>query len=219
MFTEFKDILSTIFERVYANTVNTTKCYRGDSLEDIRKIYTEEKAKVVASVLGEEFIQFLAAQAIFQQEELKNRLICTLFFNSSWCSKELKQFCPPRSSDDLCLLFCLNLSSMVWKHASLSIGWCNFAKKVRKFEKFRMIIIIIVYYFRVLTATKKYINLSQITYFNFCVKADVKYMLILKIGCKSCSPYLSISKKELDGRWNFYFYIYTQTFHIYIDHS
>ena len=26
--------------------------------------------------------------------------------------KELKQFCLPRSSDDLCLLFCINPSSM-----------------------------------------------------------------------------------------------------------
>ena len=50
-----------------------------------------------------------------------------LFFQSSWCKssyssnrpavqnsycdKELKQFCPPSSSDDFCLLFCINPSS------------------------------------------------------------------------------------------------------------
>ena len=28
------------------------------------------------------------------------------FFKSSQCSKELNHFCPPSSSDDLCLLFC-----------------------------------------------------------------------------------------------------------------
>ena len=63
--------------------------------------------------------------------------ICTLFFNSSWCKsaysstcpganqlilqlvlvqnsrhgKELKQVCPPRTSEDLCILFCINHSS------------------------------------------------------------------------------------------------------------
>ena len=30
----------------------------------------------------------------------------------SWRGKELNQFCPPSSSDDLCLLFCTNYSSM-----------------------------------------------------------------------------------------------------------
>ena len=32
--------------------------------------------------------------------------------NNSKCSKELNQFCPPNSSNDLCLLFCLYPSSM-----------------------------------------------------------------------------------------------------------
>ena len=38
------------------------------------RIYTEEKAKLVAAVWGTEFIQCLAALVILHQEELKNRL-------------------------------------------------------------------------------------------------------------------------------------------------
>ena len=39
-----------------------------------RRIYTEEKAKVVATVWGTEFIQFLATLAILHQDDLKNRM-------------------------------------------------------------------------------------------------------------------------------------------------
>ena len=49
-----------------------------------RRIYTEEKAKVVAASWGTELLQFLATLAILQQDEMKNRLKCTLFFNSFW---------------------------------------------------------------------------------------------------------------------------------------
>ena len=38
------------------------------------RIYTEEKAKLVAAVWGTEFIQCLAALVNLHQEELKNRL-------------------------------------------------------------------------------------------------------------------------------------------------
>ena len=71
-----------------------------------RRIYTEEKAKVVAAVWGSELIQLLAAQAILHQYDLKNRMNSyfssfhpdaiypflyiirvqlILFFISSWC--------------------------------------------------------------------------------------------------------------------------------------
>ena len=43
------------------------------SIHHGRRIYTEEKAKVVAAAWGTEFIQFLAVLAIFQ--DLKNRMI------------------------------------------------------------------------------------------------------------------------------------------------
>ena len=65
-----------------------------------------------------------------QQDELKNRLIAPysstrpgadqpilqiVLIQNNKRSKELKQFCPPTSSDDLCLLFCINSSSMLYK--------------------------------------------------------------------------------------------------------
>ena len=71
-----------------------------------RRIYTEVLAKVVAASWGTELLQFLAALAILDQDDLKSWLFCTiynlkkrvqnslilqlvlvqnsLFFNSSW---------------------------------------------------------------------------------------------------------------------------------------
>ena len=97
-----------------------------------RRIYTEEKAKVVAVVWGTELIQFLAAPAILHQDDLKNRT------NSSFSSyhpgaekllrgKELNAFCSPNSSDDLCLLLCINTSSMFAVHycTALQCVWSD----------------------------------------------------------------------------------------------
>ena len=39
-----------------------------------KRIYTEEKAKVVAAVWGTEFIQLFVTLAIFHQDDLKKRL-------------------------------------------------------------------------------------------------------------------------------------------------
>ena len=41
---------------------------------DRRRIKTEKKAKVVASVGGKEFIKFLAALAVLHSKILKNRI-------------------------------------------------------------------------------------------------------------------------------------------------
>ena len=41
-----------------------------------RRINTEAKANVVASVEGTEFIQFLAALAVLNLDDLKNRINC-----------------------------------------------------------------------------------------------------------------------------------------------
>ena len=74
-----------------------------------RRIKTEEKAKVVASVWGEEFIQFLATLAILPRTILKNRMNLSFFksswynlsYNSnrpvqnSWRGKEFNKFFPP----------------------------------------------------------------------------------------------------------------------------
>ena len=71
------------------------------------RISTEEKAKVVAAVLGIEFIKFLAAPVF----------VC------------------PRSSDDLCLFFCIYLSSLVptlgdsWQEKSRESGFGPAARK------------------------------------------------------------------------------------------
>ena len=45
-----------------------------------RRIFAEEKAKVVAAVWGTAFIEFIAALAILHQGKLKNRM--TLSFSS-----------------------------------------------------------------------------------------------------------------------------------------
>ena len=39
-----------------------------------RRINTEEKAKVVAAVWGTEFLQFLAALAVFHYDDVKNKM-------------------------------------------------------------------------------------------------------------------------------------------------
>ena len=39
-----------------------------------RKIYTEDKAKVVAAFWGTEFIQFLAELAVLHQDDMKKRM-------------------------------------------------------------------------------------------------------------------------------------------------
>ena len=101
------------------------------------RIYTEEEAKVVAAVQGTEFIKFLAALQIQRQDDLKKRIdrkvdICRIgalekwmifkftphqtitlpkwmFFKSSLLLHGIR---PLNSRDDLCLLCCINPSSM-----------------------------------------------------------------------------------------------------------
>ena len=56
-----------------------------------KRIKTEEKAKVVSTVWGKEFIQFLAALAILHytvqcRTIFKNRMNWFFFFKSSWCN-------------------------------------------------------------------------------------------------------------------------------------
>ena len=95
----------------------------------LQRIKTEEKAMVVASVWGEEFIQFLASLAILPRTICKNRLNSTFSFKSSWCNSPYYSNRPigktasaarnlinssllPNRIDDLCLNFCLYPSSM-----------------------------------------------------------------------------------------------------------
>ena len=50
-----------------------------------RRMETEAKAKVVASIWGTEFIQFLTAQ-FFTRTILKSRMKSFFFFKLSWCN-------------------------------------------------------------------------------------------------------------------------------------
>ena len=63
-----------------------------------RRIKTEEKAKVVASVWGEEFIQFLAALAVLPRTILKNRMNSSFSFKSSWCNSSYNSNRPVQNS-------------------------------------------------------------------------------------------------------------------------
>ena len=55
-----------------------------------RRIYTENKAKVVAAVWGTEFIEFLATLAILHQDDMKKRINCTrMIWRKGWISPGL----------------------------------------------------------------------------------------------------------------------------------
>ena len=93
-----------------------------------RRINIEEKAKVVAATWGTKFIQFLAVPVILHYGTiLKNRknssfssnhpgavhpILQIFLLQNSLRSMELMKYCPPNSSDDLCLFFCIYPSSM-----------------------------------------------------------------------------------------------------------
>ena len=49
-----------------------------------RRIKIEEKAKVVASIWGTEFIPFLAALTIFYQDDLKKRMNILYVTTATW---------------------------------------------------------------------------------------------------------------------------------------
>ena len=110
-----------------------------------RRIKTEEKAKVVASVWVKEIIQFCVVLAILPRTLLKNEMNSSFSFKSSWCNsshnsnrensqrgKELNKFFPQKRSDNLCLCFCLYPSSMKLTHLHslvnslhLSVPWAK----------------------------------------------------------------------------------------------
>ena len=78
--------------------------------------------------MGTEVLQFLDSLAIRHQDDFEEKDNIILFFISSWCNnssynsnrpnaKQLtrqgtEKILSPNSSDDLCLLFCINSSSM-----------------------------------------------------------------------------------------------------------
>ena len=118
-----------------------------ESITHRGRIKKEEKAKVVAVVWWTELIQFLAALAILNQDNIEEQDEFILFFKSSlrnssyssnhpsalhnsWRGKDLHAFCPPNSSDDLCLFFFLLLygitflMSRVVENPILDCGYC-----------------------------------------------------------------------------------------------
>ena len=91
-----------------------------------RRIKTEAKAKVVASVWGAEFIQFLAAPAVFprtilimnelQQDDLKEKDKFIQFFKivlGEIASVARNLINSPNRNDDLCLCVRIYPSSMI----------------------------------------------------------------------------------------------------------
>ena len=82
-----------------------------------RRIYTEEKAKVVAAVRGTEFNQFLFAQAILHQDDLNNRI------NSSFSS-----YHPGAIHPFLLIILVQNILFFIsswWKTPSAASNWIN----------------------------------------------------------------------------------------------
>ena len=68
------------------------ECGHGfESLQHRRRLKTEEKAKVLAAVWGEEFIQFLAALAVLSGMILNNRMNSSFSFKSSWCNSSYEK--------------------------------------------------------------------------------------------------------------------------------
>ena len=82
------------------------------------KYCAESKTKVVASVWGANFIQFLAVLAILPRSIWKNRVNSSFSFKSTEAKflarqgNELNLPPPPNRCDELCLAFCINPSSM-----------------------------------------------------------------------------------------------------------
>ena len=63
-----------------------------------RRIKTEEKAKVVAAVRGEEFFQFLAALVILARTIFKNKMNSSFSFKSSGCNSSYNSNRPVQNS-------------------------------------------------------------------------------------------------------------------------
>ena len=88
---------------------------------------------------GTEFIQFLAALAVFQQDDFYSKNRMNSYFSSNYPGeihpilqfvlaqnrergKELNKFCPLNSSKDLCLFFCIFLLLLLELLALFSIN-------------------------------------------------------------------------------------------------
>ena len=75
-----------IVEILYNSFFSQSCIHMFESCCHKRRIYTEEKAKIVAAVWGTEFFQFLAATVILQQNDLKHSLLNSAFssYHPDW---------------------------------------------------------------------------------------------------------------------------------------
>ena len=65
--------------RIWLRNTGLSECLVFITGNHRRRIYTEEKAKIVAAVWGTEFFQFLAATVILHQNDLKHSLLNSAF--------------------------------------------------------------------------------------------------------------------------------------------
>ena len=87
-----------------------------------------QRSSLLHMFWGDEFVQFLAALAVLPRTILKNRMNSSFYFKSSWCNSSyysvssqakrlahqgIEYIFPPNRSNDRCLFFCINPSSMV----------------------------------------------------------------------------------------------------------
>ena len=83
--------------------------------EQRRMIYTEDKAKVVAAVLGD------VPGWYEEKDELRqvdHPILQIVLVENSQSGKELNKLCPLNSNDDLCLVACKNPASLQQNHVS-----------------------------------------------------------------------------------------------------
>ena len=96
--------------------VGTATCSTPQNIsrKDWRRINTEEKAKVVAAVWGDRIAWRIGwiGPGWFEENNEFFLFFKIVQVQNSWRGKELNKFCPPKSSDDLCLFFCNYSSSM-----------------------------------------------------------------------------------------------------------
>ena len=90
-----------------------------------RTINTEEKARVLTAVWGTAFIQLIVAltrtilifgwiaPGWFERKGWIHPILQIVLVQNIYHRKEMNKFCPPNSSDDLCLFFCIYPSSML----------------------------------------------------------------------------------------------------------
>ena len=109
-----------MLQKIWAKSFMATQGHEMEHLPHRRRILIKEKEKSSLLFGGKNLFNFLAALAFLHKDDLKNRMNSS--FSSDYPgainpflhiilvqnSKEFNKFCTPNSSDDLCLLLCVN---------------------------------------------------------------------------------------------------------------